>query len=268
MNFRFNDEGYDLAAYQMEAWEGGTGVDWEFVGSPREDGVVGTLQAWDPVRQEQVWEVVLDGLWNPGTLTTAGDLVFQGRESGHLVAYEAATGKEAWRFDLGLGISAPPITYAIDGRQYLALLVGWGGGAAGLAPPVGWNYGAQTRRLVAFSLDGTASLPPQAPRGPVIPIDAPDFGVDLELADEGAAVFGSCAGCHGPGVQSAGMAPDLRASGVVLDAGMFADVVREGQRATLGMPQFPALTDEELLALRHYIRSVAEADLASGGGDG
>ena len=64
------------------------------------------------------------------------------------------------------------------------------------------------------------------------------------------------------------MAPDLRASGVVLDAGMFADVVRGGQRATLGMPRFPALTDEQLLALRHYIRSVAEADLVSGGGDG
>jgi quinohemoprotein ethanol dehydrogenase len=268
MNFRFNDEGYDLDAYQMEAWVGGTGVDWEFVGSSREDGVVGTLQAWDPVTQEQVWEVVMEGLWNAGTLTTAGDLVFQGRESGHLVAYEAATGNELWRFDLGLGISAPPITYSIDGRQYLALLVGWGGGGAGLAPPVGWNYGAQTRRLVAFSLEGTASLPAQAPRGPVIPIEAPGFEVDPDLAGAGAAVFGYCAGCHGPGVQSAGMAPDLRASGVVLDAGMFADVVREGQRAALGMPRFPDLTDEELLALRHYVRSVADQDLAAGAGAG
>jgi quinohemoprotein ethanol dehydrogenase len=268
MNFRFNDEDVDLDTYQMVAWEGGTGVAWEFVGSSREDGVLGTLQAWDPVRQEQVWEVDLDGLWNPGTLTTAGDLVFQGRESGHLVAYEADTGNELWRFDLGLGISAPPITYSIDGRQYLALLVGWGGGAAGLAQPVGWNYGAQTRRLVAFSLQGTASLPPQAPRGAMTPMAAPAFEVDSDLAAAGEGLFGSCDGCHGPGVQSAGMAPDLRASGVVLDAGLFADVVRGGERATRGMPRFSALTDEELLALRHYVRSVAELDLASIGEGG
>jgi quinohemoprotein ethanol dehydrogenase len=267
LNLRFNDEDFDLNAYQMMAWEGGTGVGWEFVGSSRDDGVLGTLQAWDPVKQEQVWEVVLDGLWNAGTLTTAGDLVFQGRESGHLVAYEAATGQELWRSDLGLGISAPPITYSIDGRQYLALLVGWGGGAAGLAPPVGWSYGAQTRRLVAFSLEGTASLPPQAPRGPVTPLAAPDFEVDPDLAAEGEALFGSCGGCHGPGVQSAGMAPDLRASGVVLDAGLFADVVRGGQRSDRGMPQYSALTDGELLALRHYVRFVADQDLASDRGD-
>ena len=145
--------------------------------------------------------------------------------------------------------------------------MGWGGAAAGLRQPVGWNYGAQTRRLVAFSLEGTASLPPQAPRGPVIPLDAPGFEVDPDLAAAGAALFRSCAACHGRVAKSAGMAPDLRASAVVLDAGLFADVVRGGQRSGRGMPQFPALTDEELLALRHYIRSVADQDLASTGGD-
>ena len=59
-------------------------------------------------------------------LTTAGNLVFQGRLDGAFVAYRADTGEEVWSTDLGLGVSAPPITYAVDGRQYVALLVGWG----------------------------------------------------------------------------------------------------------------------------------------------
>ena len=100
------------------------------------------------------------------------------------------------------------------------------------------------------------------------PVAAPDFEVDSDLAGAGAALFGSCAGCHGPGVQSGGMAPDLRASGVVLDGALFAAVVQGGERADRGMPRFSELTDEHLLALRHYIRSVAESDLAALGGGG
>ncbi|NIT87187.1 MAG: PQQ-binding-like beta-propeller repeat protein, partial [Gemmatimonadetes bacterium] len=73
--------------------------------------VMGTLQAWDPVRQERVWEVPLEVRTNGGTLTTAGDLVFQGHGDGLFRAFHAATGEELWSVDLGLGITAPPITY-------------------------------------------------------------------------------------------------------------------------------------------------------------
>ena len=78
-----------------------------------------------------MWEVSLEGPWQPGTLTTAGNLVFHGRDTGDLFAYRADTGEPLWSYDLGLGISAPPITYAVDGKQYVALLVGWGGGGPG-----------------------------------------------------------------------------------------------------------------------------------------
>ena len=60
-----------------------------------------SLQAWDPVRQQLAWEVPMDGVFNPGTMTTAGNLVFQGRVDGSLRAYTADTGKEVWRRDLG-----------------------------------------------------------------------------------------------------------------------------------------------------------------------
>jgi len=78
------------------------------------------LIAWDPVKQQKVWEQKLPGVWNPGTLTTAGNLVFEGRTDGKLLAYRATDGIPLWSTDVGLGVSAPPITYEVDGKQYVA----------------------------------------------------------------------------------------------------------------------------------------------------
>jgi quinohemoprotein ethanol dehydrogenase len=233
----------------------------------RRDGVAATLQAWDPVAQKRVWEVKLPGSWNPGTLTTAGNLVFQGRADGNLVAYGATSGAELWRVSLGLGITAPPITYAVNGRQYVALLVGWGGllPAIGGAPFAahGWPYGEQKRRLVAFSLEGTAALPPQPPPRVPVPINAPEFTVDTTKAARGGRVFGArCTMCHGPGAIAAGQAPDLRASPVVLSPEAFAAVVREGGLLARGMPRYAEFSDARLEELRHYIRRQASSALA------
>jgi len=54
------------------------------------------------------------------------------------------------------------------------------------------------------------------------------------------------------------MAPDLRASPVVLDAEQFTDILRNGSRAPLGMPRFQGLGDEEIEGIRHYIRWLVE----------
>lgn len=255
----------DIATYRNEQWRfdpavgGGPGGGWT-------RDYPGALQAWDPVRQERAWEAPADGVWDAGTLTTAGDLVFQGRADGHLLAYEAASGEPLWDFDLGLGVSAPPITYSVDGKQYLAILVGWGGSMAALGggdmARYGWSYGAQTRRLVAFSLDGDAELPPQAPPSVPRPLASSDFAVDDRLAQGAAESFNTaCAFCHGPGAISAGMAPDLRASAVPLSAGAFESVVRQGALRQNGMPPFADYSDEQLERLRHYIRAQAEFGL-------
>ena len=58
-----------------------------------------------------------DTLWNGGTLSTAGDLVFQGTADGYLSAYDAASGPRLWRFNAGLGIIAPPMSYQAHGKQ-------------------------------------------------------------------------------------------------------------------------------------------------------
>lgn len=261
--YTFTDEGVDLETWRSPLWRSSTGVSSRRTGSSRSDGVLGTLQAWDPVRQEQVWEVPLEGMWNAGTLATAGDLVFQGRADGNLAAYDGANGEVLWTFDVGSGISAPPITYSVNGRQYVALLVGWGGAMAGVGGPSetahGWSYGVHPRRLIAFSLSGDVLLPPSPPPMVPVPIPGPHFEVDAGLAQQGAVEFGGvCSACHGPRAVSSGMAPDLRASGATLSATAFENVVRNGRRASDGMPAYPELTDGQLTALRHYIRQQAE----------
>ena len=199
-------------------------------------------------------------------MTTAGNLVFQGRVDGTLRAYDATTGEEIWSYDAGLGISAPPVTYSVDGKQYIAVLVGYGGGVAGLGGDIsvanGWAYGVHTRRLVAFSLDGDTALPPQPPAAAAQPIEMLQFEIDPVLAEEGAGEFGRCLACHGFDAISPGMAPDLRASALVGSAEAFAEVVRNGALQENGMPVFEHLSDEQLLRLRHYLRREAEKALA------
>jgi quinohemoprotein ethanol dehydrogenase len=230
-----------------------------------EDGSPEKLQAWDPVRQRAAWMVPQRHPWNGGTLTTGGNLVFQGRHDGMLLACDATTGEELWSSSLGLGISAPPITYKVNGRQYVALLVGYGGAwTMGLergVPNEGWAYGVHTRRLVAFALGGTVRLPPQPPPRLASPLLQPDFPLVESRAERGAGIYGTyCAICHGGGAVANAMAPDLRASAVPLDAVAFADVVRAGARVNRGMPPFAGLADEELEAIRHYLRAVAHRD--------
>ncbi len=222
----------------------------------------GSLQAWDPVKQEPAWIVPHGELWNAGTLTTAGYLVFEGTADGKFNAYHARTGRLLWSFDAGLGISAPPVTYKIGGKQYIALLVGWGGAFAGVGNKnLGWDYRRHTRRLLVFSLEGKAVVPPQPPPHFPAPLADPSFVVDEALAGQGRTLYWQCFNCHGSNVVAKGMAPDLRASAVVLNAEAFRQVVREGALMHMGMPAFKEYTDTDLEALRHFIRLRAKETL-------
>jgi quinohemoprotein ethanol dehydrogenase len=143
-----------------------------------------SLQAWDPVAQRQAWKVKLPTFWNGGTLATRGRLVFQGTGDGKFTAYDAQDGKQLWQFDAGLGIIAAPISYSAGGRQYIAVLVGYGGspGAGTKMMQGGWKYGAQKRRLLTFALDGKAVLPRSGPRDfSVSPVDDP--AIRISAAD-------------------------------------------------------------------------------------
>ena len=256
----FSDSGYDLKTWHAVDFIGGVGVKMVGFSSPKK--FPASLMAWDPVAKKIAWVQPQSTFWNAGTLTTGGDLVFQGRSDGMLLAYDAKTGKELWSFDLGLGISAPPITYSINGKQYISILVGFGGGFAGIgdAAALGWAYGVHTRRVVTFSLDGKTALPQQPSKFFAQPIVDKNFQVVDSLANKGAMNYGIyCRTCHGGEVVARGMAPDLRASQVPLNADAFSAVVHDGGRVDKGMPVFPSLSNDDMLAIRHYIRQTANA---------
>ncbi|NMG16829.1 methanol/ethanol family PQQ-dependent dehydrogenase [Aromatoleum bremense] len=98
-----------------------------FTIKPLHDDYIGALRAVDPVSGKIVWEVKNNApLWG-GVLTTGGNLVFYGTPEGYLKAVDATTGAEAWKFQTGSGIIAPPITWDDNGEQYVAVVSGWGG---------------------------------------------------------------------------------------------------------------------------------------------
>ena len=249
--------------YSKDRIEGGVFVAGMWVGSEKADerDGRGSLVAWDPVRQQEVWRVMHDNMWNGGVLSTAGDLVFQGDAFGNFTAYDAKDGKKLWNFDAGLGIIGAPMSYAIDGKQYVAVLVGWGGAASmgSDVMNVGWKYGANPRRLLVFALDGKEKLPPQP--GPTLdlkPVDDPAIEIDEEKAEAGKATFLACALCHGRDVISAGSpAPDLRESALAMDPKAFHDIVKGGALIERGMPRYDFLSDEQVTELYNYVRQQA-----------
>src|SRR5215831_2846166 len=130
------------------------------IGPVAPDGVRGGLQAWDPVRHRLVWRADGGGGIGGGTVTTAGNLVFHVIQDGRLMAYSADKGEKLLEVQTGRTGVAPPITYEVDGKQYVALLGGVGRSARGPADgPI-----ENTPTLFVFTLDGKAELPTPAPR--------------------------------------------------------------------------------------------------------
>ncbi|NWG52626.1 MAG: PQQ-dependent dehydrogenase, methanol/ethanol family, partial [Hydrogenophilaceae bacterium] len=153
-----------------------TGVDFAAIAMPRDPavrsqamaGTQGRLIAWDPVNQREAWRVALPGPGNGGVLSTAGGLVFQGTASGEFAAYRAQDGERLWSTPVHTGVLAAPISYALRGRQYVAVMVGGGGVFAGPPGEVG-RKGAglpNISRLLVFALDGRVELPAPAPAPP------------------------------------------------------------------------------------------------------
>jgi quinohemoprotein ethanol dehydrogenase len=230
-----------------------------------DDGTAGLL-AWDPIARRKRWEVHYPhAFWNGGTLTTAGGLVFQGLASGELVAYDATTGQPLWRFNCGLGMVAAPSTYELDGVQYVAILVGYGGSAGngGRLFDMGWRFGEQPRRLLVFALDRHAPLPPTAPpRFELKALDDPQLTIETSLAAKGRELYHStCTGCHGGDLKATGsIAPDLRESHLALQWSSFESVLNSGLPSA-GMPRYDDLTETDMRALFMYVRAGAREAL-------
>jgi PQQ-dependent dehydrogenase (methanol/ethanol family) len=126
-------------------------------------GQRGVLEAWDPVNQKLVWRTPGGGASGGGTLTTASNLVFQVINDGRLVAYSADKGEKLVEIRTNRNGAAPPVTYLVDGRQYVAFLAGTGRPAQGAGPTDAKVDNAPT--LFVFEVGGTAALPPPPPPG-------------------------------------------------------------------------------------------------------
>ncbi len=225
------------------------------------------LLAWDPVAQKKVWEVKYKGGWTGGALATAGNLVFQGHIDGRFAAYQADTGKELWRFAAQAGILSAPISYRLDGKQYISLMVGVGGSAATESTShagITMDGRTQKNRLMTFVLGGSAKLPPAPPPFVVKPPADPTYKEDKAEAEKGYGVYArNCLSCHGLEAIAAGWAPDLRGSELAQSPEAFAAIVRDGGLIATGMPKFEELSEADLAAMRQYLRSRA-ADLRAG----
>ncbi len=195
---------------------------------------------------------VLDGA---GVLATGGNLIFQGRADGIFAAYRATDGEPLWRFDAATGIMAPPVTYTVDGVQYVTVLAGWGGAAGLMNTPAGGAAKPGFGRILTFALNGAATLaaPPFGHKDP--PVPAITTTQDVPTVHKGLLLFNShCFTCHGLNAV-AGPLPDLRySSKATLDA--LESIVLGGARESGGMPSFKkVLTAREVDAIRAYIVS-------------
>src|SRR6202035_4504278 len=96
----------------------------------------GLIRAFDPVSGRTVWEQQTHSLWDGGILSTAGNLVVRGDSAGFLVSYAADSGKLLKQIEVGTSIMAAPMTYRVDGVQYISVMAGYGGGLLFLPFPL------------------------------------------------------------------------------------------------------------------------------------
>ncbi|MGH2625930.1 MAG: PQQ-dependent dehydrogenase, methanol/ethanol family, partial [Anaerolineales bacterium] len=214
------------------------------------------LIAYDPVAQQERWRVPLGTTdWSGGgVLTTGGNLVIQGTSAGFLVAYRADTGEKLAEIEVGTAIMAAPVTYEMDGEQYVAVVAGLGGAiAAAMHPPRSAPYRYQNYgRILAFKLGGgkvplpPARMPQTTPEPPAAP------GYSEQLAARGEAVWSAagCVFCHGAyGETRLSAYPDLYRMSVEIHAA-FDSIVLGGKLASTGMAGFSdVLTAQDVAAI-------------------
>lgn len=215
----------------------------------------GALLAWDPVKREPRWAVPFAMPFNGGVLSTDGDLVFQGNKNGEFVAYDAVTGERVWSQGMTGNAAAAPMTYKIDGEQYIAVLSGWGSTSM-------LTYGiildeavtAEPGRIISFKVGGNAEMPAPMDYAVVEEPKGELFG-NAETHQKGLEGYAdNCQFCHGALAVSSGVLPDLRWSPVSASEQAWDSVVRDGSLSKNGMVSFAGhLTKEDTDAIRAYV---------------
>ena len=217
------------------------------------------LKAWDPVKHEMVWEVEYEiPRGNGGILSTLGNLVFQGANTGYLKIYNASDGSLLKSIEVGTGIMAAPMSYAIDGVQYVAVMAGYGGNSLTIGPIEEdaaihkyQNYG----RILAFKLGGGATpLPPKITK--VMVPKPPMIQLDSGLVKQGENFFNVyCGFCHQAGKPEEYFSqyPNLAMMQESVHS-IFKNIVLDGVFAQNGMASFDdVLNESDVIAIQHFL---------------
>ena len=225
----------------------------------------GYLRAWDPTTGKLVWQVEHPNFWNGGVLATGGNLIFQGTGDGRFIAYSADKGKKLWEFPVFTGIIAPPISYKVDGVQYIAVMAGYGGAGGTAAADARTAVSAKYKnngKLLVFRLDGKAKQPETIELSQNVPRQ-PRIKASQKVIEKGSVLYmESCSLCHGALGVSGGVVPDLRLMNRASHRN-FQKIVRRGALAQNGMPNFGDLySKREVQAIHAYIVLRANQDRA------
>ncbi len=248
-------------AFEYRPGEWNLGVNLTGVPLPEDDAsrkaisgaLEGRLIAWDPVAQREVWRVDHDAPWNGGTLATAGGLVFQGLTDQTFRAYRATDGALLWQYPMQDAVITAPVSYRVNGEQYVAVTVGNGGGMPLTLPTFDGPKATPNGRVVAFKLGGEARLPPHVHEARPVVTDVPEL--DPQRTDDGFQIYGRhCSACHGIETLTAGVLPDLRRSPSLANADLWHAVVLGGALEANGMRSFAdKITKDDAELLRRYV---------------
>jgi quinohemoprotein ethanol dehydrogenase len=204
------------------------------------------LVAWDPVARKEIWRSENRGTIASGVLSTAGGLVFQGAQKGEFAAFRDSDGQKLWSTDPQSGVVAAPISYQVDGEQYIAQLAGYGSRD---------YYTGNRSRLLVYKLGGRAALPPAGDLPPARTFNPPAAFGDDALRAKGAEAFQNhCVMCHETQFGNRGLFPDLRVSPMINTAAAFRTVVLDGALESRGMVSFRSrLAADDAEAIRAYL---------------
>lgn len=214
-----------------------------------------SMVAWNPITQQEVWRIESS---SAGILATAGGIIFKGNQQG-IAAYSATDGEELWAsLDTHTGIVAAPVSFEVEGEQYMAVVAG---------RSTGNYYAPDYSRLLVFKRGSDEQLPPE------IEFTAPELNPPPAVATAAEVSRGldvyqdNCIICHGNpgnagGLFRRGLFPDLAFSAALNSPELFSAVVMDGIRSGNGMVSFAAIIDaDEAEAIRGYLIERAHVTL-------
>ncbi|WP_244933596.1 PQQ-binding-like beta-propeller repeat protein [Neobacillus mesonae] len=235
----------------------------EYIGSvwqPVENSPhLGTVTALDIKTNKIVWQKNWDTIAYSGILTTKGNLMFTGHNDGRILAYDATNGKQLWEFKMDAGANAPPITYEVDGKQYISIF------AAGNTL-AGTTHGD---KIYTFSLDGKYGSLNDIPKDKinVSPIKNQDTETDKQQAADqsksknetssaagtGEGIYkNNCLACHGDKGAGGHNGPNLQTTKLDLNG-----IINQVKNGGGGMPPFKdTLSADEIKAVAEYVKSL------------